>query len=132
MAEGHPHRKGFHELMRTTQRAYVERRVDDYLAGFAPEYCSVRLDSDWSEDRAGLREKILDDARRFEILEMSFDVLRDWYAGETGFAHLRYASRLRLRESGQEVPDRRENLIVARHLGGGRWTMIAKIVLRVG
>ncbi len=128
---GHPHAAAFLELMARTQKAYAARDLEGYLGAFAADYSSVRLGTDWSEDRDELRAKIADDFRRFDVLSMGFEVHRAWYAGEIGFAHLGYRTRLRFREGGAVLLDERENLVVGRHLGDGRWELIGKIVLRV-
>ena len=53
-----------------------------------------------------------------------------WYAGSTGFAHLRYHTRLRLRDKERVLVDRRENILVGEQAGDGRWGITCKIVLK--
>jgi hypothetical protein len=129
MLPRHPFASQFIEHLRTTQQAYAQRRLDDYLDGFADSYTSVQLHTNWSEDKPALREKIQLDMQRFELLSMDFEVLQDWYSGEAAFALLRYLTRLRLKD-GRILADRRENIIVCQHRGAGRWEIISKIVVR--
>ncbi len=117
--------------MTRTQAAYERRESSSYLAAFGTEYSSVILGESWWEDRTRLEEKIQRDLERFEILSMDFEIRRHWYAGEIGFAQLAYATRLRYKDSGKILRDERENIIVGRHEGDGRWRLINKIVLRV-
>lgn len=126
----HPFSTQFIKQMETTQQAYAQRRLEDYLAAFSDSYYSVQLDTDWGEDKAQLAKKISDDFVRFELLSMDFDVLKHWYVGETGFAHLAYITRLKYADSGRVLVDKRENLIVGNHLGEGRWELAGKIVLK--
>lgn len=121
----------FEQHLRTTQQAYVERRIEDYLAGFADQYYSVQLGSEWGEDKAQLASKIARDIERFELLSMDLRVLRLWFSGEIGYGHLRYLTRLRSREGDNRVLiDRRENILVGEHCGAGKWLVICKIVVR--
>ena len=76
-----------------------------------------------------LEEKMVKDMQKFELLDMQLNVIRDFYAGETGFGHLEYLTRLKFTDSGRVLIDKRRNLIVARHLGGGKWEIISKIVI---
>ncbi|MDQ7005722.1 MAG: hypothetical protein Q9Q40_00665 [Acidobacteriota bacterium] len=124
----HPFAREFVALLGATQQAYEKRQLDTYLAGFAPEYRSVILGTPGQEDFTGLRKKIARDLERFDLLEMRFTLLDEWYAGETGFAHLQYRTRLR-DEHGREIIDQRRNIIVGRHLGDGRWQILSKIVV---
>ncbi|MCC7478906.1 hypothetical protein IT575_10665 [bacterium] len=130
MLSVHPYSQHFLEHMARTQQAYTERRLEDYLAGFSERYSSVVLGTEWGEDKAGLRSKMLSDFERFELLSMDFEVLHHWYAGETGFAQLAYLTRLKVRASGKVLLDRRQNILVGEHLGEGRWSLICKIVLK--
>ena len=130
MPEKHPHAADFVALMGSTQQAYVERRIDDYLAAWHPYYCSVLLGSEWSEDKRGLADKIARDMKNFELLQMDFELLRDWYCAENGFGHLAYFTRLRRLSDSRVLIDRRENIIAGLHLGAGKWTLISKIVVR--
>ena len=125
----HQFSEQFIEHMKITQQAYEQRRLDDYLGGFAESYYSVQLHSDWREDKAQLQQKISDDFVRFELLSMDFDVLKHWYERETGFAHLAYITRLKFSDSGRVLIDKRENLIVGNHLGAGSWELTGKIIL---
>ena len=127
----HTHAQGFLDLMATTQAAYERRDLPGYLQSFSGDYSSVILDSDWWEDRTLLEEKMRKDHERFEIVSMDFEIRRHWYSGETGFAHLAYLTRLRLKDSGSILIDQRENIIVGHHQGDGRWMLVNKIVLKV-
>jgi hypothetical protein len=129
MPETHPFGEQYLAHLAVTQRAYTERRLPDYLAGFAEHYYSVQLDTRWAEDKAALAEKIARDIERFELLQMDFEVLRSWYTGERGYAHLAYETRLRVRDSGRVLLDRRQNLLIGTHLGAGHWLIDCKIVL---
>lgn len=129
MAEHHEFAAPFLALLTTTQQAYVERRTDDYLAAFNDTYYSVQLHTDWGEDKAQLAAKIASDAERFALLKMDFEILRHWFIEDTGYAHMRYVTRLKFRDSGRVLIDRRENLVTAIHRGGGRWELNGKIVL---
>jgi hypothetical protein len=120
-----------------TQQAYAERRIEDYLAGFAPHYRSVQLHTAWTEDKQQLADKIRSDIARFELLDMQFEVIGSWFAGNTGFAHLRYHTRLGIRGQDQQriLVDRRENILVGEPADvsegeGSGWAIISKIVLR--
>jgi len=141
--DSHPFGQQFEQHLRETQQAYVERRIDDYLAGFAEHYYSVQLGTQWAEDKARLREKIARDIARFELLSMELRILRLWYSGEVGYGHLRYHTRLRVSGAGLQTRDeaglktsptllidRRENILVGQHLGEGRWSIVCKIVVR--
>ncbi len=130
MISSHPFAQQFLDHMARTQQAYTERRLEDYLAGFAEHYSSVLLGTDWGEDKTGLRSKMLADFERFELLSMDFEVLHHWYAGETGFAQLAYLTRLKVRASGKVLLDRRQNILVGEHQGEGRWLLSCKIVLK--
>lgn len=139
----HPYGEQFAQHLLTTQRAYEQRRVADYLAGFAEHYYSVQLGTALGEDKAQLAAKIARDIERFELLSMELDVLRLWYSGEVGYGHLRYHTRLRARTAGSHTGstkdvgpappvliDRRENILVGEHIGGGQWRIISKIVVK--
>jgi len=125
----HKYADEFIAHIRTTQQAYEERRLDDYLLGFSPEYTAVQLNTDTVEDFAGLAAKIKADFERFELLKMDFEVLNHWYSGDLGYAHLSYLTRLRFADSGRVLVDRRENIVTAVHQGRGRWLLATKIVL---
>lgn len=129
MLPEHQYAEEFLAHLGATQLAYEQRRIGDYLAGFSENYASVQLNTDWSEDKPRLEEKIVADFERFELLSMDFSILRHWFAGDTGFAHLGYHTRLKYRESGRVLVDQRENLIVGEHLGDGRWLVKCKVVL---
>lgn len=129
MAADHEFAQQFTDHMAATQNAYTERRLDDYIAGFSDDYCGAAVGSDFGEDKATLERKIAVDLERYELLSMEYDVLRHWYAGDTGFAHLRYRTRLRQKATQRVLVDARENLIVGKHLGNGHWTLISKIML---
>jgi hypothetical protein len=141
----HPYGEQYETHLHTTQQAYVERRVADYLAGFAEHYYSVHLGTEWGEDKAQLAVKIARDIERFELLSMELTVLRLWFSGEVGYGHLSYHTRLLpksgaglqtgdqqagLKTSPTVLIDRRENILVGEHMGGGRWQVISKIVLK--
>ena len=126
----HPFAEQYIEHLKITQQAYEQRRLVDYLAGFAESYFSVQLHADWAEDKAQLATKISEDFERFELLSMDFEVLKHWYVGETGFAHLAYTTRLKFTDGGRVLVDQRENLIVGQHLGAGRWELTGKIILK--
>jgi hypothetical protein len=128
--ETHRFGKEFEQHLHSTQQAYVERRIEDYLAGFAEHYYSVQLHSEWGEDKAQLRTKIARDIERFELLNMDLRVLRLWYSGEIGYGHLRYNTRLQAHGDSRILVDRRENILVGEHLGQGRWAIVCKIVMR--
>jgi hypothetical protein len=130
VGEAHRYGQAWQEHLTATQRAYEERRLADYLAGFSGEYYSVQLHTRWAEDKCGLEAKMLKDFARFDLLRMDFTLLRDWYAGERGFAHLGYETRLRVRDSGRLLIDKRENLLTGTHLGEGRWQIDCKVVLK--
>jgi hypothetical protein len=126
----HPFAAQYEQHLHTTQQAYVERRIADYLAGFAEHYSSVQLHTRWGEDKAQLAAKIAKDIERFELLSMDLQVLRTWYSGEVGYGHLSYYTRLKHRESERILIDRRENILVGEHGGAGRWLVVCKIVLK--
>jgi hypothetical protein len=130
MALDHPFGEQWLSHLAATQAAYAERRLPDYLAGFSDAYFSVQLHTHWSEDKPALEKKMRRDFERFELLQMDFTVLRAWYAGERGFAHLGYETRLKVRESGRTLVDRRENMLTGAHLGDGRWRIDCKVVLK--
>ncbi len=130
MARNHQHEEQFLELITTAQKAYAERRTDDYVEAFCDEYYSVQLHTDWGENKDELAAKIASDAQRFELLSMDFDILRTWFIEETGYAHMRYVTRLRFRDTGRVLIDKRENLVTAAHRGDGRWELNGKIVLQ--
>ncbi len=125
----HPFSYQFLSHIAVTQSAYKERRLDEYLAGFAECYYSVHLNTQWAEDRRQLRDKINADFARYELLNMDYEVIRHWFVSETGYAHLSYFTRLRFRDSGRVLVDTRENLIVAEHSGQGKWEITSKIIL---
>jgi hypothetical protein len=129
MAADHEFAQQFIDHMATTQNAYAERRLSDYLAGFSDDYCGAAVGSNYSEDKATLEHKIAVDLERYKLISMDYDVLRHWYAGDTGFAHLSYRTRLRQKTTQRVLVDARENLIVGKHLGNGHWTLISKIML---
>jgi hypothetical protein len=128
--DSHPFGQEWEQHLATTQRAYEERRLADYLAGFSDGYHSVQLGTRWEEDKEGLEAKMVKDFARFELLRMDFQMLRIWYAGQSGFAHLGYDTKLRVRDSGRVLVDRRENILTGWHLGAGRWLIDCKIVLK--
>jgi hypothetical protein len=130
MALDHPYGEQWLAHLAATQQSYAERRLADYLDGFNDSYFSVQLHTQWAEDKAALEKKILRDFDRFDLLEMDFTVLRAWYAGEQGYAHLGYVTKLRVRETGRTLVDRRENLLVGHHRGAGRWGIDCKVVLK--
>ena len=103
MPETYEYGAGFIELSTTTQRAYTDRRTGDYVAAFGDGYYSVQLDTSWGEDKQQLAAKIVSDAERFELLKMDFEIVRTWFIEETGYAHMRYLTRLRFRDSGETV-----------------------------
>ncbi len=117
--------------METIRQCYVRRDIEGYLSGFAKYYRSFQLnDSEWLEDICGLRQKMLSEFERFELLSMEFEVLQVRFVADRGYAHLRYRSRLRPRnESARILLDSRENLIVAKHLGREKWLIEAKITV---
>ncbi|MCB1185616.1 hypothetical protein KDL29_00485 [bacterium] len=129
MPNSHPFASQFIAQMQHTQQSYVRRDLPAYLAGFATDYYSVQLDTHWGEDKQQLEEKMVKDMQKFELLDMQLNVIRDFYAGETGFGHLEYLTRLKFTDSGRVLIDKRRNLIVARHLGEGKWEIISKIVI---
>lgn len=129
MPDSHPYAEQFVAHMARTQQAYSQRRLEDYLAGFSDDYHSAQLHTHFSEDKQQLREKMLSDFERFELLSMEFHVLQQWYAGDTGFALLSYHTRLKVQRTGKVLIDRRQNILVGRHLGEGVWTLISKIVV---
>jgi len=130
MAETHAYQDGFLRIINDTQQAYTERRTEEYVCAFAAGYYSVQLHTDWGEDKAQLAAKIASDAERFELLRMDFEILRTWFVEETGYAHMRYITRLRFRDSGRVLIDKRENLVTAAHRGTGQWELTGKIVLQ--
>ena len=130
MSSEHPFGEQWLEHLATTQQAYTERRLADYLAGFSDEYYSVQLHTQWAEDKAALEQKMLRDFERYELLQMDFTVLRAWFAGGHSFAHLGYETKLKVKETGRTLIDRRENILTGTHLGYGKWLVDCKIVLR--
>ncbi len=62
---------------------------------------------------------------------MEFEVLQHWFAGSIGFARIEYRTRLRTRETGRIVDDRRHNLIIAEENADESWSIISKFVLEV-
>lgn len=129
MSERHSFDEEYLAHLAATQQAYVERRLPDYLAGFAAHYYSVQLHTRWAEDKDALAAKIQRDIARFELLSMDFSVLRSWFTGELGYAHLSYETRLKVRETGRVLLDRRQNLLIGSHCGNGRWLIDCKIVV---
>jgi hypothetical protein len=129
MPEEHQFGEQYLSHLASTQQAYAERRLNDYLDGFAEQYFSVQLYTSWAEDKVSLATKIERDFDRFELLQMDFTVLRSWFSGDLGYAHLSYETRLRVRETGRILLDKRENLLIGTHLGSGRWLIDCKIVL---
>ena len=130
MPNTHPFAAQFIELMSTTQAAYAAREGEKYLQAFAEAYYSVQLDHEFEEDVSQLAQKITRDIERFDILQMDFTVKRIWFAGDIGFAHLAYLTRMRFKDTERCIRDQRENLIVGKHLGGGQWELICKTILR--
>lgn len=130
MPQNHLYETQFINLINSTQRAYAERRTEQYVDAFGEGYYSVQLHTDWGEDKHGLARRIASDAERFELLGMDFEVLRTWFVEETGYAHMRYFTRLRLRDTGRVLVDKRENLVTAGHRGEGLWELNGKIVLK--
>ncbi|HES58019.1 MAG TPA: hypothetical protein ENO21_01160 [Firmicutes bacterium] len=130
MAQNHRYEEQFLNLITSTQQAYEARRTADYVGSFSDDYYSVQLHTDWGEDKAGLSRRIASDAERFELLGMDFEVLRTWFVEEMGFAHMRYVTRLRFRDTGRVLVDKRENLVTAGHRGKGCWELNGKIVLK--
>jgi hypothetical protein len=131
MSDVNSYAGGFTRLISRAQRAYAERRLEEYLSAFDGHYTGARLGRDDLEDMPMLATRIEDDFRRFELLGMDYSILRHWYAGETAFAHMRYETRLRSVSDGALRVDKRENLIVGRHIGGDKWLIVAKITLPV-
>ena len=129
MAKTHPHSDGFLELIRFTQAAYEQRRLEDYLGAFAPDYTGVQLNTGFSEDYAGLRRRMSADRERYELLSMDFAIVDNWYTGDTGYAHMRYHTRLRLRDGGRVMVDRRENIVAGRLGEDGVWRLNLKVTL---
>ena len=129
MAKQHEHAEAFISFLNTTQQAYETRRLDDYIAAFAADYCTVQLHAGFHEDLGQLRAKIAADMEKYELLSMDFRMLDDWYTGEIGYAHMSYVTRLRFRDSGRVLIDERENLIVGEHVGEGCWQVKAKITI---
>lgn len=127
MAEYHPHAESFLELIRTAQQAYTERRVEDYLGYYLPEYTGAALGSDYHEDFEMLAARMRRDAERYELVKMDFTIERYWFQEDTGYAHLEYDLELRHREKGHRVLDKRTNLVAARHLGDGVWRLSLKV-----
>jgi hypothetical protein len=70
--DSHPFGQEWEQHLGTTQRAYEERRLADYLAGFSDGYHSVQLGTRWEEDKEGLEAKMVKDFARFELLRMDF------------------------------------------------------------
>lgn len=130
MSSTHEFEQQFVELLAATQASYAERDADGYLSAFADDYYSVQIDHSFGEDRVQLAEKITRDIERFDIVQMDFTVKRSWFTGDTGFAHLAYLTRMRFKDSGRSIRDKRENLIVGRHLGAGHWELTCKVILR--
>ncbi len=117
--------------MESIRQAYLRRDIHGYLAGFADWYCSFRLgDASWLEDKSALREKMLSEFERYEILSMNFEVVQVYVVGERGYAYLSYASKLKPKENSSAIlNDIRSNLIIAKYLGESRWLIEAKIVI---
>lgn len=130
MPPSHQYSRQFIEHMQETQQSYVKRDLASYLAGFSADYYSVQLGTKWGEDKHELKQKMVRDIEKFELLDMQLNVIRDWYAGDIGFGHLEYLTRLRFADSGRILIDKRQNLIVGRHRGEGNWEIISKIVVR--
>jgi len=129
MARRHAYGAEFIEFIKTTQQAYESRRLEDYLASFAPEYCTVQLHTGFHENLDELCAKIAADIEKYELISMDFTILDHWFTGETAYAHMSYLTRLKHKESRRVLIDERENLIVANHLGAGGWAIVAKITL---
>lgn len=130
MAETHAQQDGFLRIITETQQAYAERRSTDYVDAFCDDYYSVQLHTDWGESKEQLGRKIASDVERFELLVMDYEILRIWFIEEVGYAHMRYVTRLKFRDTGRVLIDKRENLVTAAHRGDGRWELNGKIVLR--
>ena len=64
----------------------------------------MQLHTGWGEDKAQLADKIARDIEKFELLQMDFEILRHWYSGEIGYAHLAYFSRLRFAAPAKASP----------------------------
>lgn len=130
MAQTHPHQDGFMRIITETQQAYEERRTGDYVGAFCDDYYSVQLHTDWGENKDQLGHKIASDVKRFDLLAMDYEILRTWFIEEVGYAHMRYVTRLRFRDTGRVLIDKRENLVTAAHRGEGQWELNGKIVLK--
>ncbi len=120
---------GFIALIETTQRAYEERCLEDYLGAFSADYAGAQLGSDFSEDAAGLRERLTADMEKYQLISMDFEILRCWAAGPCAYSHMRYHTRLRHKTSGRVLVDKRENLVFGHPEQGGRWLLDGKIGL---
>ncbi|MBN2080584.1 hypothetical protein JW859_00100 [bacterium] len=129
MARQHAHGAEFIEFINETQQAYESRRLEDYLASFSPDYCTVQLHTGFHEDLDQLGAKIAADIQKYDLLSMQFSILDHWFTGETAYAHMSYLTRLRHKDSQRVLIDERQNLIVANHLGAGAWAIVAKITL---
>ena len=130
MAETHPQQEGFLKIITETQRAYAERRTEDYVGAFCSGYYSVQLHTEWGEDKGRLADKIASDVERFELIKMDYQILRTWFIEDVGYAHMSYVTRLRFRDSARVLIDKRENLVTAAHRGDGNWELNGKIVLK--
>jgi len=129
MAKAHPQAEAFIEFLNQTQQAYETRRLEDYIASFADDYCTVMLHSTFHENVDQLRAKIAADMEKYELISMDFKMLDDWYTGDIGYAHMSYVTRLRFRDSRRVLIDERENLIIGEHSGDGSWQIKAKITI---
>jgi len=120
--------------MERTRQCYVNRDIEGYLAGFSDTYISFQLDGEFFENRDSLKEKILREFERYDLLSMDFEVVQVHFADNMGYAQLRYISKLKPVAGNNQrgiLVDKRENLIVAKQKADGSWLIEAKIVLSV-
>lgn len=125
-----PTPEGYLAHLEFTRSGYLERKLERYLDGFHPDYLGIDLTASLPpEDLAGLREKMLREFERFELMEMELspDMVR--VAGCVGLARLSYRSVLKLKSDGRCFLDRRTNLLIGFH-DGSRWWITYKVTLK--
>ena len=126
-------RQSLIEHMERTRQCYIKRDIEGYLAGFADSYISFQLNGEFFENKDSLREKMLREFERYDLLSMDFEVVQIHFSDKMGYAQLRYISKLKpvtpMSNQHRILIDKRENLIVARREADGGWLIEAKIVL---
>ena len=129
MVDHKAHRELLITFLNEAQRAYAERRLEEYLSAFAKGYSAPVAGSAATEGFAELARRISKDMSRYEVVRMDFDLKQIWLAERVGFARAAYRTTLRPREGGADVFDERENLIIAEFDDHDRWQIVCKFQL---